>query len=231
MALPKIESPTFLLDLPSNKKIKIKYRPFTVKEEKILLMALQGEESEEIVEAIKQTISNCLIGDNDLRNFTVYDMEYIFLNIRSKSVSNTIELKITDPDDDNQYDVTVDIDKVKVEFSKDHDNVIKINEDITLIMRDPPYNVADKINADNIMTDIVAQCIDKILVGDDQVIDIKDHTKEEQDEFIDSFSSKTLKDLEKYFATVPKLKHTIKYKDSSGKQKSLDIEGLASFFT
>jgi len=230
MALPKIESPTFMLELPSNKKKTIKYRPFTVKEEKILLVALQSGEAKEITEAVIQIINNCVIGDLDVGSLASYDVEYIFLNLRSKSVSNLVELKITDPDDEQQYDVSVDLDKVTVQFDKNHKYEIEASKDVTILMRDPSLSLIDNIGDDDAMTDIICGCIDKVLVGDDEVVLMKEHTRQEQEDFINSLSSKTALDLQRFFATVPKLKHTLKYKDASGKQKSLDVEGLASFF-
>jgi len=230
MALPKIDTPTFMLDLPSTKKA-IKYRPFTVKEEKILLTALQSGESREINEAIKQIISNCIVSnDVDINNLTNYDAEYIFLNLRSKSVSNVVNINVTDPDDEQQYETEIDLDKIEVQFDKEHKYEIVLNEQITLMMKDPTFEMISNIESDN-LNDIIIACIDKVLVGDDEVILMKDHTKKEQSDFIDSFSSKNALDVQKFFTTVPRLKHTVSYKNSEKKTKKIEVEGLANFFT
>lgn len=230
MALPKIDTPTFMLDLPSTKKA-IKYRPFTVKEEKILLTALQSGESREINEAIKQIISNCIVSnDVDIDNLTNYDAEYIFLNLRSKSVSNIVNINVTDPDDEQQYETEIDLDKIEVQFDKEHKYEIVLNDQITLMMKDPTFEMISKIESDN-LNDVIIACIDKVLVGDDEVILMKDHTKKEQSDFIDSFSSKNALDVQKFFTTVPRLKHTVSYKNAEKKTKKIEVEGLANFFT
>jgi len=230
MALPKIDTPTFILDLPSTKET-IKYRPFTVKEEKILLTSLQSGEAREINEAIKQIISNCIVNENfNLNKLTNYDAEYIFLNLRSKSVSNVVKINVTDPDDEQQYETEIDLDKIEVQFDKDHKYEIVLNDQITLLMKDPTFETISKLESED-LNDVIIACIDKVLVGDDEVILMQDHTKKEQTDFIDSFSSKNALDVQKFFTTVPKLKHTVSYKNSEKKTKKIEVEGLANFFT
>lgn len=234
MALPKIDTPTFMLDLPSTKKT-IKYRPFTVKEEKILLMALQSEDGKEISNAIQQIISNCvteLNPDFDMSKMTMYDTEYVFLNLRAKSVNNIVNLKVTDPDDQSEHDVEVNLDDVKVKFNPDHKPEIIINDSITLLMKDPSYDDVSELILDDLENnmEIVKNCIDKILVGDDEVVNLKDHSKEEQDTFIDSLSSKNMQDVMTFMSTLPKLSHEVEYKIGN-KKKKMEVEGLVSFFT
>lgn len=232
MALPKIDTPTFMLELPSTKE-NIKYRPFTVKEEKILLMATQSEDGKEIGNAINQIIINCVDDLNpkfDLKRLTMYDTEYVFINLRSKSVNNIITLTVTDPDDESEHEVEVNLDEVKVQFDPEHKNEIVINSNVTLMMKDPTYDVVSDTASDDIENNmaIVKKCIDKILVDDDVVI-LNDHTQQEQDAFMDSLSSKNMQDIMNFLLTLPKLKHEVKYKIKN-KNKSLMIEGLASFF-
>jgi len=232
MALPKIDTPTFMLELPSTKE-NIKYRPFTVKEEKILLMATQSEDGKEISNAINQIIVNCVDDLNpkfNLKNLTMYDTEYIFLNLRSKSVNNIITLTVTDPDDESEHEVEVNLDDVKVQFDPDHEKEIVINSNVTLIMKDPSYDNVSVESSDDIESNmsIVKTCIDKILVDDDVVI-LSDHTQEEQDTFMDSLSSKNMQDIMSFLTTLPKLSHEVKYKVKN-KNKTISIEGLASFF-
>lgn len=232
MALPKIDTPTFMLELPSTKE-NIKYRPFTVKEEKILLMATQSEDGKEIGNAINQIIINCVDDLNpkfDLKRLTMYDTEYIFLNLRSKSVNNIITLTVTDPDDESEHEVEVNLDDVKVQFDPEHKNEIVINSNVTLMMKDPSYDNVSVESSDDIESNmsIVKACIDKILVDDDVVI-LSDHTQEEQDTFMDSLSSKNMQDIMNFLTTLPKLKHEVKYKVKN-KNKTISVEGLASFF-
>jgi len=232
MALPKIDTPTFMLELPSTKE-NIKYRPFTVKEEKILLMATQSEDGKEIGNAINQIIINCVDDLNpkfDLKKLTMYDTEYVFLNLRSKSVNNIITLTVTDPDDESEHEVEVNLDDVKVQFDPEHKNEIVINSNVTLMMKDPSYDNVSVESSDDIESNmsIVKACIDKILVDDDVVI-LSDHTQEEQDTFMDSLSSKNMQDIMNFLTTLPKLKHEVKYKVKN-KNKTISVEGLASFF-
>lgn len=232
MALPKIDTPTFMLELPSTKE-NIKYRPFTVKEEKILLMATQSEDGKEIGNAINQIIINCVDDLNpkfDLKRLTMYDTEYVFLNLRSKSVNNIITLTVTDPDDESEHEVEVNLDDVKVQFDPEHKNEIVINSNVTLMMKDPSYDNVSVESSDDIESNmsIVKACIDKILVDDDVVI-LSDHTQEEQDTFMDSLSSKNMQDIMNFLTTLPKLKHEVKYKVKN-KNKTISVEGLASFF-
>ena len=146
MALPKIDTPIFTLKLPSSKgKKNIKFRPFTVKEEKILLMAAQGEGEEEALDSIKQVINNCLHTEIDIDNLPTYDIEYIFVNLRAKSVNNVIELTLTDDEDEQVYTVPVNIDDIEVVFNKDHKYVIELNDSISIQLKDPNYNMVQKL--------------------------------------------------------------------------------------
>jgi len=234
MALPKIDTPTFMLDLPSTKET-IKYRPFTVKEEKILLMALQSEDGKEISNSIQQIISNCIRDFNpkfDMSKMTMYDTEYVFLNLRSKSVNNIVSLTVTDPEDQSEHSVEVNLDDVKVKFDPEHKKEIVINDQVTLIMKDPSYDDVSELVLNDLENnmEIVKNCVDKILVGDDDVVILKDHSKKEQDDFIDSLSSKNMQDIMTFLSTLPKLSHDVEYKVGN-KKKKIAVEGLVSFFT
>jgi len=193
MALPKIDTPVFMIDLPSTKET-IRYRPFTVKEEKILLMASQGGEERDITNAVEQILTNCILDDVDIKKLATYEIEYLFLNLRAKSVNNIIELKFIDDEDEKEYEVTVDLDEIKLQEST-RDNIIEINDTISLVMKDPSYETIKKTNnkdQDKMLSSIIIDSIDQILVGDDVVL-LKDHTKKEQEEFINSFSSKDMR--------------------------------------
>jgi len=231
MALPKIDTPVFMIDLPSTKET-IRYRPFTVKEEKILLMASQGGEERDITNAVEQILTNCILDDVDIKKLATYEIEYLFLNLRSKSVNNIIELKIIDDEDENEYEVTIDLDDITIKESE-RTNIIEINDKISLVMKDPNYNSIKKIDKkseEQVMTTMLIECIDQILV-DDEVIFLKDHTKKEQEEFVNSLSSKDMRKLEGYFNAMPKVSHDVTYTREDGTTVTKTIEGLQSFFT
>lgn len=231
MALPKIDTPVFMIDLPSTKET-IRYRPFTVKEEKILLMAAQGGEEKDITNAVEQILTNCILDNVDIKNLATYEIEYLFLNLRSKSVNNIIELKITDEEDENEYDVTINLDDIKIQETE-RSNIVEINDTISLVMKDPNYDSVKKMSKkseEQVMTSMLIDCIDKILV-DDEVILLKDHSKKEQEEFVNSFSSKDMRKLEGYFNSMPKVSHDVSYTREDGTVVTKTIEGLQSFFT
>jgi len=231
MALPKIDTPVFMIDLPSTKET-IRYRPFTVREEKILLMASQSGEEKDITNAVEQILTNCILDDINIKNLATYEVEYLFLNLRSKSVNNIIELKIIDDEDENEYEITIDLDEVKIQESE-RTNVIEINDTISLIMKDPNYDSVKKMgkkSEDQVMTSMLIDCIDQILVDDDVIL-LKDHTKKEQEEFINSFSSKDMRKLEAYFNSMPKLSHEVSYTREDGTVVTKTLEGLQTFFT
>jgi hypothetical protein len=236
MALPKIDTPIFTLKLPSsNGKKNIKFRPFTVREEKILLMAAQGEGEEETLDSIKQVINNCLHTEIDIDDLPTYDIEYIFVNLRARSVNNVIELTLTDNEDEQTYNVPVNIDDIEVVFNEDHKYVIGLNKNISITLRDPNYNVVQKLSSykqdDDAMMEMVISTIDKVLVGDDDVLLMKDHTRKEQEEFINSLSSQNMRDIENFLNTLPKLSHTVEYAREDGTKVEKVIEGMQSFFT
>ena len=231
MALPKIDTPTFMLELPSTKE-NVKYRPFTVKEEKILLMASQSEDEKDIQNAIEQILTNCIISDINVKTLAPYDIEYLFLNFRAKSVNNIIELKITDDEDNIEYEISINLDDIKITMPE-RNNIIQINDSISLIMKDPDYATVKKLekkSEDQVMNSILIECIDQILVDDDVIL-LKDHTKKEQDEFINSFSSKDMRNVEEYFNLMPKLSHDVSYTREDGTEVTKTLEGMQSFFT
>ena len=233
MALPKLQSPQFTIEIPSTGK-KIKYRPFTVKEEKILLMATQDRSADEtgVAESIEQVLSNCIVTPGvKIDELTSYDVEFIFVNLRGKSVNNIIELTITDVDDDEPYDVSINIDDLQMTFNPERSNIIKLNDDVSITMTDPTYRTiinSRKNNGDG--TDLIRMCIDKIIVGDDVNL-MSDHTVAEQNEFIDTFSSKNMRDVEKYFTDMPVLKHDVTYTKKDGTVVTKTVEGAQTFFT
>ena len=232
MTLPKIVTPTYELEIPSSKE-KITYRPFLVKEEKILLLAQEAGEESDILNAIKQIIKNCTFEEVEVENLALFDLEYIFLNIRSKSVGEKVELKLLCDDDGETYaDVTIDLEKIEVDFPKEHTNNIQLTDTISLVMRYP------QMSALNLMTDsdtetifhMIKTSIRQIIDGE-TIYEQVDFTEEDLDVFIESLTSEHFKNIQEFFQTMPKLKHVVKYKNpKTKKQNKRTLEGLNSFF-
>jgi len=232
MTLPKIVTPTYELEIPSSKE-KITYRPFLVKEEKLLLLAQEAGEESDILNAIKQIIKNCTFEEVEVNDMALFDLEYIFLRIRSKSVGEKVELKLLCDDDGETYaDVTIDLDEVTVDFPKEHTNNIQLTDTISLVMRYP------QMSALNLMTDsdtetifhMIKTSIRQIIDGE-TIYEQVDFTEEDLDAFIESLTSEHFKNIQEFFQTMPKLKHVVKYKNpKTKKQNKRTLEGLNSFF-
>jgi len=238
MPLPKISTPTYELELPSTGK-NIRYRPFLVKEEKLLVIALESEDNKQITNAIKTVIKNCILTkDVKVETLPTFDIEYLFLNIRGKSVGEEVEVNIICPDD-NETNVTVSInlDDIKVQKSEEHTNRIKVDSTIMMEMKYPSLDQFIKTNFDfkneNAMEqsfDLIASCIDKIFT-EDEVWAAADVTKKELTEFLDQMNSSQFKEIEKFFETMPKLSHKLQIKNpKTGVESEVVLEGLASFF-
>lgn len=227
MALPKITSPIFTVKLPSSNS-DIRFRQFTVKEEKILLLAAESENGRQIVEAIRQVIVNCLIDDIDVDSLASFDIEYLYLQMRAKSIDNVLKLKIVE--DDVEYFGIVDIDDVNVIFDESHSREIKLNEEVSIYMRYPSIKSIEKMSIETSKIRGLKYSIDKVIVGDD-VMNLLDYNDEEIETFIDSFSSKNMVDIQKFFETAPVLKHTITYKAKNGDTRAREVVGLLGFFT
>ena len=238
MPLPKIATPTYELELPSTGQT-IRYRPFLVKEEKLLVLALESEDNKQITTAIKTVIKSCVTAKGlKVETLPTFDIEYLFLNIRGKSVGEELEVNIVCPDDKKtEVSVWIDLDDIQVQKSDDHTNQIKIDDNIMMEMKYPSLDEFIKNNFDfkegNQMEqsfDLIASCIDKIYT-EDEVWSTADCTKKEVKEFLESMNSSQFKDIEKFFETMPKLSHTIKVTNPKTKVKNdVVLEGLASFF-
>ena len=238
MPLPKIATPTYELELPSTGK-SIKYRPFLVKEEKVLVIALESEDTKQITNAIKAVLKNCVLTKGiKVETLPTFDIEFLFLNIRGKSVGEEIEVNIVCPDDgETNVPIFIDLDSIQVEKDDDHTNQIKLDDDLMMEMKYPSLEQFIKNNFDfqegNQMDqsfELIATCIDKIY-NEDEVWATADCTKKEVKEFLESMNSSQFKEIEKFFETMPKLKHTIEVTNPNTKVKSeVVLEGLASFF-
>jgi hypothetical protein len=238
MPLPKISTPTYELELPSTGET-IQYRPFLVKEEKLLVIALESEDIKQITTAIKTVIKNCIITKNiKVESLPTFDIEYLFLNIRGKSVGEELEVNIICPDDgETQVPVKINLDDIKVQKNEQHSNRIKLDGSIMMQMKYPSLDQFIKSNFDfsdkNAMDqsfDLIASCIDKIFT-EEEVWTTSDVTKKEMNDFLESMNSSQFKDIEKFFETMPKLSHKIKVKNPVTEVESeVVLEGLASFF-
>ena len=238
MPLPKIATPTYELELPSTGQT-IEYRPFLVKEEKLLVLALESEDTKQITTAIKAVIKACILTKGiKVDTLPTFDIEYLFLNIRGKSVGESIDVNVICPDDKKtQVQVTIDLDDIKVTKSENHTNQIKVDDNIMIEMKYPSLNEFIKSNFDfkdgsqmDQSFELIAQCIDKIYT-EDEVWAAEDCTKKEINEFLESMNSSRFKGIEEFFTTMPKLSHTVKVKNPKTKVESdILLEGLASFF-
>ena len=239
MPLPKIATPTYELELPSSGKT-ISYRPFLVKEEKLLVIALESEDTKQITNAIKAVIKACVLTKGiKVETLPTFDIEYLFLNIRGKSVGEDLDVNIVCPDDEEtQVTVNINLDDIKVQKSDEHNKRIALDSNLMMEMKYPSLNEFIKNNFDfddskNQMDqsfELIAQCIDKIY-NEEEVWTSSDCTKKEMTDFLESMNSSQFKELENFFTTMPKLSHTIEVTNPNTKVKSeVVLEGLASFF-
>ena len=236
MALPKLTTPTYELEVPSTDE-KLKYRPFLVREEKILLIALESSKSEDIINAIKDIVTECTYGKIDLGKMPMFDVEYIFLNIRAKSVGEVSTLKLLCPDDKETYvNVDIDLSEIMVQVDEGHNPKIELTDEMGMIMTYPSIDslsatgVTD-ITADN-MLDVIGACVLQIYdKKGEEVFEAKDQTKKELSDFVESLNTKQFQEVQKFFDTMPKLKHTIEVENPKTKVKSkIVLQGLNDFF-
>jgi len=238
MPLPKIATPSYELVIPSSKK-KIKFRPFLVKEEKILILAMESQDTKQIANAVKNVISSCISTRGiKVEKLSTFDIEYLFLNIRGKSVGEQIEVMVTCPDDrKTKVPSLINIDSIKVQIDKSHSRDIVLDDQYTLRMKYPSLdefiknnfsNVGD-INVDDTF-DLIASCIEQVY-SEEESFAASDCTKKELSQFLEQLNSSQFKEIEKFFDTMPKLSHTVKVINPNTQVESeIVIEGLQSFF-
>ena len=238
MPLPTIVTPTYELELPSTGK-KVKYRPFLVKEEKLLVLALETEETKDISTAIKTVLKNCIQTRGiKVENLPTFDIEFLFLNIRGKSVGEEVEVNLIAPDDgETQVPVTISIDDIKIQKTKGHTNKVKLDETLVMEMKYPSldqfiksnFDFTEEVNMDQSF-DLIASCIDKIY-NEEEVWSTADCTKKEVKDFLEQMNSMQFKEIEKFFDEMPKLSHSVTFTNPKTKVEStVVLEGLASFF-
>jgi len=235
MALPKVNTPTYELVVPSTDE-KVKYRPFLVKEEKILLIAMEAQEQSGILNAVKDIVKSCTFDKFDVNRAPIFDIEYIFLNIRAKSVGEVSTVNLRCPDDNETFVQTeIDLTTVDVQITEGHTNKIELTDEMGMIMQYPTLDSftdsTTVINASN-MLDVIASCVSQIYdkKGED-VYDAKDSTKQEIVDFLESLNSKQFLEIQKFFDTMPKLTHTVNIENPETKVKSdITLTGLNDFF-
>ena len=231
MPLPEIATPVYTLTVPSTKK-RVKYRPFLVKEQKLLILALENDDQEQILDAITKTIQNCLHTKIKVEDMALFDIEYLFLQIRARSISEEIEMKVTCADDgETTVDVKFMVDDVKVNFPKGHTNVIKLNDELTVEMKYPDLEYFTKINFVGEEPDpyqLVAKCIKRVYVGED---DFTADSVEESAKWVESLTSAQFDMIQTFFDTMPSLRHVLKVKNPKTKKvNEVVLEGLSDFF-
>ena len=232
MALPKLETKTYTLTLPSTGE-DIKYRPFLVKEQKTLLMAQESKKDDEIVDAMSQLINDCTFGKVDPKKCPMFDAEYIFLKLRAKSIGEKADIQVTCPDDnETKVNVSVNIDEVECNMTEDHSNIVEITDTVKLIFNYPLLNSFKNIKVDNrteSLFNMINQCIKEIHYGENiyHKIDVSD---DDLTEFVESLSSEQFKKVSDFFETMPRLRHPIEVTNPQTKVKSeIVLEGLQTF--
>jgi hypothetical protein len=226
MALPKIQQPLFELVLPSTGK-KVKYRPFTVKEEKILLMAKESESTQQAILSIKQVLGNCL-QDVDVDSLATFDVEYVLLNVRGKSVNNLVEFTVTDDETGEKVELNFDIDQVTIAKDPKHTNLIDVTDDIKIVLKYPTIDLATSVREADTLG-IVKSCLHQVVEGEDVYV-ISEFSDKEVSEFIESLSTPVLGKIKEFFDTMPKMKIEIPYTNSAGKKKTFVAKGTETFF-
>ena len=231
MKLPVIDSPIFEIKLVSLEE-PVKFRPFTVKEEKILLIAEESNDDKDILNAIRQVINNCCMSKVDVNKLPLFDIEYLFLQLRSKSVSNISTLRYRDKEDNEVREFQVDLDTITPQIDPNHSTIIKLSDNITVTFKYPTIEDVSKIktDSDDASIELVASCIDTILDEDELFIG-DNFTLEEKVEFINQLNTKSFENvLVTFVETMPKMTHTLKYVNNNGNSREIVLEGYRSFF-
>lgn len=232
MPLPKIDQPLFEVRVPSSQK-KILFRPFLVKEEKLLLIAQTSDDMADMIRAIKQVLQNCAQDGLDVDDLTTFDLEYLFLKLRSRSVNNIVKLSYRDTEDNELYTFELDLDTIEVEMPENVDAKIKISDKAGLTMKYPSASITDKMgtfeNEIDLMTFFIANCIDTVY-DEESVYVMSEYSQEEIAEFLDSLNVATFEKIKGFFDKMPRLYHKISYKNSLGNDREIELTNLRDFF-
>ena len=231
--LPKIQQPIFTLNLPISKKT-IKYRPMLVKEEKMLLMAKESADLTDIINNLEQVINNCILDDIDINQLPMVEVEYIFVNLRGKSIGNIIELKFTDEYNKKKaHGVTVDVDQIKINIPENYQPKIQINDSLGVILKPPTLFATKNLNFKNtdaeIGTDLISKCIESVYTND-EVYNASEYTQAELLEFVEGLTINALKKIESFFENLPKMYYKIQYKNTKDEDVVHELTRLDDFF-
>lgn len=234
MPLPKIKHPIFEFTIPSTGK-KEPFRPFLVKEEKILLMAKSSEDSTDILRAVKQVVNNCALNNSlDIDKLAIFDIEYLFIQLRSISVNNIVKVSYRDNEDQEIYEFEIDLKEVKVQFPEKVEKVVKITENMGIQMRYPPasiFNDKDFLaSGDDVFYELIVRCIDKIYDGE-EIYNPSDYTKEELETFLDDVGVDVFEKIQAFMSNVPKVFHRLEYKNKNDNVRVIELTSLSDFFT
>jgi hypothetical protein len=233
MSLPKIDQPIYNINVPSLKK-KYSFRPFLVKEEKLLLMAKESDKPSDILSAIKQVVNNCSLNNNlNVEKLPVFDLEYIFLKLRAVSVDNVVKIKYKDFEDNKEYDFEIDLNSVEVDFPEKNDPNIKITSKSGILMHYPTASLYDDKDFQNLekdyMFELIVRCVDKIYYEED-IYEAKEYKKQELVEFLENLSVATFEKILNFLTNMPKIHHEIVYKNSLGNERKIEFNSLNDFF-
>lgn len=232
MPLPKIDQPLFSMTVPSTGQ-KVTFRPFLVKEEKLLLIAQQSDEDVEMIRAIKQVLNNCIQDQIDVNDLSTFDLEYMFLKLRSRSVNNIVKLTYRDNEDDELYTFEVNLDEVEIDMPKEVNNKIKITDKIGMTMKYPPASISDRMrdfaNQIELLTFFITNCIDTIYDEEDVYV-ASEYTEEELTAFLDTLDVNTFDKVREFFENMPKLQHKITYKNKLDNEREIVLSSIRDFF-
>lgn len=233
MPLPKIDQPLFEVKIPSTGK-KILFRPFLVKEEKLLLIAQQSGEDTDVIRAIKQILKLCVADEGfDVDKLTTFDLEYLFLKLRAKSVNNVVKLSYRDNEDNKVYDFELDLDSIEVEMPEGVDSTIKLTDSLSMVMKYPSASITDKIKQFDseveLMTFFIINCIDTIMTAE-ELYPASEYSDKELEEFLDQLPVNSFEKIRAFFEKMPKLYHKIEYKNELGNDRSIELNNLKDFF-
>lgn len=234
MPLPKITQPKFQITIPSTGQ-KTEFTPFTVREEKILLIAQESKDLDQVILSIKQIIENCIQDDINVSSLAIFDIEYLMIHLRSQSVNNLVEFKIKDPETEEEIKIELDINDIELKRDPEHEKTIQVTDEVYLIMGYPKIDQIKKLkntteeNKNEVLFDMMMSCIEKVVDGD-EVYELKDFTSKEVEEFVNSLTNRDLNNIKKFFDTMPTLRYETKYTRSDGVEKTFVAEGTETFF-
>ena len=233
MPLPKIKHPIHEFTIPSTGKKEL-FRPFLVREEKLLLIAKASGDQADILRAVKQIVNNCAINKSfDIDKIAIFDVEYLFLRLRAVSINNMVKVSYIDNDDKQVYDFEIDLLKVEVKFPENIEQVIKVDDKIAIVMRHPPASLFDDKDfadsGEDAFYELILRCIDKIYEGDD-IFDPADYSKEEIEEFLNELGVEVFEKIQTFMSKMPKLYHRIEYKNKNEKDRVIELTTLTDFF-